>query len=107
MHQGRALTDCATLAPLAFHMGCFHVTSSLPCWWTKTKDLSLSPFVRLPAIIHFLSQEIGCKPSVQLAASRQRKEDDLSPLTTKNVSWANDFYQPLLSATICLELKTL
>ena len=30
----------------------FQVTSSPPCWWTKTKDLSLAPFVRPPAIVH-------------------------------------------------------
>ena len=28
------------------------MTSSLLCWWTKTKDLSLAPFVRPPAIGH-------------------------------------------------------
>ena len=27
-------------------------TSSPPCWWTKTRDLSLAPFVRPPAIVH-------------------------------------------------------
>ena len=32
--------------------GGFHVTSSSPCWWTKTKDLSLAPFVCPPAIVH-------------------------------------------------------
>ena len=31
----------------------FQVTSSPPCWWTKTKDLSLAPFVRPPAIVHW------------------------------------------------------
>ena len=31
----------------------FHVTSSPPCLWTKTKDLSLSSFVRLPEVVHF------------------------------------------------------
>ena len=34
-------------------MGGFHVTSSPPCWWTKTIDLSLAPFVRPPAFVHF------------------------------------------------------
>ena len=35
-------------------IGGFHVTSSSSssCWWTKTKDLSLAPFVRPPAIVH-------------------------------------------------------
>ena len=33
-------------------MGCFHVTSSPPYWWTKAKDLSLAPFVRPQAIAH-------------------------------------------------------
>ena len=33
--------------------GGFHVTSSPPCWWTKTIDLSLAPFVRPPAFVHF------------------------------------------------------
>ena len=33
--------------------GGFHVTSSPPCWWTKTKDLSLAPaFVCPPTIVH-------------------------------------------------------
>ena len=30
----------------------YHMTSSPPCWWTKTKDLSLAPFVRPPEIVH-------------------------------------------------------
>ena len=29
------------------------MTSSPPCWWTKTKDLSLASFVRPPEVIHF------------------------------------------------------
>ena len=33
-------------------IGGFDVTSSPPCWWTKTKDLSLAPFVCPPAIVH-------------------------------------------------------
>ena len=35
-----------------FHVT-FHVTSSSPCCWTKTKHLSLAPFVRPPAIVHY------------------------------------------------------
>ena len=35
-------------------LGGFHVTSSPPCWWTKTKDLSLAPFVRPSAIVHYI-----------------------------------------------------
>ena len=31
----------------------FHVTSSPPCWWTKTKDLSLASFVRPPEVVRF------------------------------------------------------
>ena len=31
----------------------FQVTSSPQCQWTKTKDLSLAPFVRPPAIVHW------------------------------------------------------
>ena len=27
--------------------------SSPPCWWTKTKDLSLACFVRPPEVVHF------------------------------------------------------
>ena len=50
-------------------MGCFHVTSSPPCWWMKTKDLSFAPFVRPPAIVHYiiviLSLETGCKPPIK------------------------------------------
>ena len=34
-------------------IGGFHVTSSPPCWWTKTKDLSLASFVRPPEVVHF------------------------------------------------------
>ena len=34
-------------------IGGFHVTSSPPCWWTKTIDLSLAPFVRPPAFVRF------------------------------------------------------
>ena len=28
--------------------------TSQPCWWTKTKDLSLASFVHPPAIVHYL-----------------------------------------------------
>ena len=34
--------------------GGFHVTSSPPSWWTKTKDLSLASFVLPPAIVHYI-----------------------------------------------------
>ena len=34
-------------------IGGFHVTSSRPCWWTRTIDFSLAPFVRPPAFVHF------------------------------------------------------
>ena len=29
------------------------MTSSLSCWWTKTKEPSLAPFVHPPAIVHY------------------------------------------------------
>ena len=29
------------------------MTSSPPCWWTKTKDLSLASFVLPPEVVHF------------------------------------------------------
>ena len=29
------------------------MTSLPPCWWTKTKDLSLASFVRPPEVVHF------------------------------------------------------
>ena len=29
------------------------MTSSPPCWWTKTKDLSLASFVRPPEVVLF------------------------------------------------------
>ena len=32
--------------------GHFHVTSSPLCWWPKTNDLLLAPFVRPSAIVH-------------------------------------------------------
>ena len=39
-----------------------------PCWWTKTKDLSLAPFVRPPAILHcsmaIFASKVGCKPPI-------------------------------------------
>ena len=31
----------------------FHVTSSPPCWWTKTKDLSLASSVLPPGVVRF------------------------------------------------------
>ena len=34
-------------------IGGFHVTSSRPCWWTRTIDFSLAPFVRPPTFVHF------------------------------------------------------
>ena len=34
-------------------IGGFHVTSLPPCWWTKTKDFLLAPFVRPPAIVRW------------------------------------------------------
>ena len=34
-------------------IGGFHVTSLPPCWWKKTKDLSLASFVRPPEAVHF------------------------------------------------------
>ena len=34
-------------------IGGFRVTSSRPCWWTRTIDFSLAPFVRPPAFVHF------------------------------------------------------
>ena len=37
---------------LSYLLGGFHATSSPPCCWTKTKDLSLGPFVHPPAIVH-------------------------------------------------------
>ena len=44
---------------------CFHVTSSPPCWWTKTKDLSLASFVRPPevyiSLLLLVSPEVGGK----------------------------------------------
>ena len=38
----------------------FPVTPSPPRWWTKTKDLSLAPFVRPPAIMLSVSLHIVC-----------------------------------------------
>ena len=37
----------------AYPIGGLHVTSSPPCWWTKTIDISLASFVRAPATVHF------------------------------------------------------
>ena len=38
------------------HTGGFHITSLQlpPSWWTKTKDRSLAPFVRPPAVVHYI-----------------------------------------------------
>ena len=63
------------------------MTSTAPCWWTKTKDLSLAPFVRPLEVVHFsivigisrgwlktscwkgllsrLKQNYGCKASLR------------------------------------------
>ena len=45
------------------------MTSPPPSWWTKTKDLSLAPFVRPPAMyiaeLSSVSPEIGCKPETR------------------------------------------
>ena len=53
-----------------FPIGGFQVTSSPPCWLTKTKDLSLAPFVRSLATAALLSVplEIGCKPPTSAPA---------------------------------------
>ena len=47
MHQSSKITVSPGI------MGGFHVTSSQPCWWTKTKDLSLASFAHPPEVIHF------------------------------------------------------
>ena len=57
-------------------MGGFHIESSLQSWWTKTKDLSLAPFVRPPAFLHctiFISVNnvVECAAFVILAAYGQ------------------------------------
>ena len=44
-----------------FPIGGFHVTSWPPFWWTRTKDFSLAPFVRPPAIVH--CSIVICVPS--------------------------------------------
>ena len=33
--------------------GGFHMTSSPPCWWMKTKDLSVASFGRPLEVVHF------------------------------------------------------
>ena len=53
-HYGRSPEIFLTLIFSAnFTIGGFHVTSLPPCWWTKTKDLSLASFVRAPQVVHF------------------------------------------------------
>ena len=42
-----------TILTPVHNTGGFHVTSSPLCWWTKTKDLSLAPFVCPPEVVHF------------------------------------------------------
>ena len=44
--------SCFRISFISLTIGGFHVTSQPPCWWTKTKDFSLAPFVRPPAIVH-------------------------------------------------------
>ena len=41
------------LVTLVHLIGGFHVMSSQPCWWTRTINFSLAPFVRPPAFVHF------------------------------------------------------
>ena len=41
-----------------------------PCWWTKTKDLSLASFVRPPEVVHF-SIVIGVSRSLLKTSYRE------------------------------------
>ena len=34
-----------------FIIAYFFITSSRPCWWTRTKDLSFAPFFLPPALV--------------------------------------------------------
>ena len=57
--QAEGITSSSSRHPAncrSFVIGGFHVTSSPPCWWMKTKDLSLSPFVRPPAFVTSVSR---------------------------------------------------
>ena len=66
----------------------FHVTSSSPYWWTKTKHLSFASFARPPEIVYFTSV-IGVsrgwlKTPYKLSTWRS---GDLSAVTTTEVGW--------------------
>ena len=49
----REITFSDNQAPVSYKIGGFHVTSSLLCWWTETKDRSLARFVCPPSFVHF------------------------------------------------------
>ena len=65
LKNGEVLPHISTQKPKKQKVvGGFHMTSSPPCWWTKTKDLSLASFVRLPEVVLFsilllVSLEVG------------------------------------------------
>ena len=58
-------------------MGGFNVTSSPPCWRTKTKDRSLASFVRPPEVVTFTivmgASGSWLKTSYNLLMTRRRK----------------------------------
>ena len=66
------------------------MTSSPPCWWTKTKDLSLASFVHPPAIdlIHD-SRHVGLAIIVQISytseGATEVREVIMNILTTQMI----------------------
>ena len=78
---------CLSLRTYSSCIGGFHVRSSPPCWWTKTNDLSLAPFVRPPAIVHCSIVICEAKPltikTVFLLVSRFEKLSSLRVHDTK------------------------
>ena len=58
------------------------MTSSPPCWRTKTKDLSLASFVRPPEVVHFsvvISVPSGwLKPSYNVIHNMPKSFEDLA-----------------------------
>ena len=53
-------------------IGGFHVTSSPPCWWTETRDLSLAFFVRPTEVVHF---------SIVIGVSRSWLKRSIQPIS--------------------------
>ena len=83
----------------------FHVTSSPPCWWTKTKDLSSASLVRPPEVVRF-SIVIGVNTTLLSKDNYEltRQNDQQTVFPVKNFIGIND---NLLSGEKCLDTNSL